>query len=112
MTSNCSITSSTLKSSRFSMTVATGMRVSRNTHAPLTLPGMLSTVGHWDQSRVAMFLPPFIVAFYYSSSSTSQRGLRGHDHNFGKCLKVIAVKRVDSLNAIGLHGRDDLQVKY
>src|SRR5208337_5158045 len=30
---------------------------SRNTHAPLTLPGMLSTAGHWDQSRVAMILP-------------------------------------------------------
>jgi len=30
-------------------------RVPRNTHAPLTLPGMLSTAGHWDQSSVAMF---------------------------------------------------------
>jgi hypothetical protein len=30
----------------FSMTVATGNRVSRKTHAPLTLPGMLSTAGH------------------------------------------------------------------
>jgi hypothetical protein len=27
------------QSSRFSMTVATGKRVPRNTHAPLTLPG-------------------------------------------------------------------------
>jgi hypothetical protein len=32
--------------SRFSMTVATGKRVPLNTHAPLTLPWMLSTVGH------------------------------------------------------------------
>jgi chromosome segregation protein len=39
------------------MTVATGKRVSRNTHAPLTLPGMLSTAGHCDQSRVAMIRP-------------------------------------------------------
>ena len=36
--------------------VATGKRVSRNTQAPLTLPGTLSTAGHWDQSRVGMFL--------------------------------------------------------
>src|SRR5207237_762080 len=54
VTSNCSITSSTLKSSRFSMTVATGNRVSRNTHAPPTLPGMLSTAGHCDQSRLGI----------------------------------------------------------
>jgi hypothetical protein len=32
--------------------------------APLTLPGMLSTAGHWDQSRAGMFLPSFIVACY------------------------------------------------
>lgn len=37
-----------------SKTVATGMRVSRNTHAPLRLSGTLSTAGHWDQSRIAM----------------------------------------------------------
>jgi len=32
----------------------TGIRVFLKTHAPLTLPGMLSTAGHWDQSSVAM----------------------------------------------------------
>ena len=31
--------------SRFSKIVATGMRVLRSTHVPLTLPGMLSTAG-------------------------------------------------------------------
>src|ERR1039458_4215841 len=41
------------------------MRVSRNTHAPLSLPGTLSTAGHWDQSRVAMFRPPFLLTFYH-----------------------------------------------
>src|SRR5690348_604605 len=40
--------------SRFSKTVATGMRVPRNTHAPLTLPGTLSTAGHCDQSIAAI----------------------------------------------------------
>ncbi|HEU4890704.1 MAG TPA: hypothetical protein VFT47_04100, partial [Vicinamibacterales bacterium] len=29
-----------------------------NTQAPLILPGMLSTAGHWDQSSAAMNLPP------------------------------------------------------
>src|SRR5271168_5113057 len=37
-------------------TMATGIRVSLNTHAPLTFPGMLSTAGHWDQSRIAIFV--------------------------------------------------------
>ena len=46
VTSNCSMTSSMFKSSRFSNTVTTGRRVLRKTHAPLTLPGMLSTAGH------------------------------------------------------------------
>jgi hypothetical protein len=33
-------------------TVETGIRVSLNTQAPLRLPGMLSTAGHCDQSRL------------------------------------------------------------
>ena len=41
----------------FSKIAETGMRVPLSTHAPLTLPGMLSTTGHWDQSRLAMLLP-------------------------------------------------------
>jgi hypothetical protein len=35
------------------------VRVSRNTQAPLRLPGMLSTPGHCDQSRVAKLCAPF-----------------------------------------------------
>jgi hypothetical protein len=38
--------------SRFSNTAETGMRVLRNTHAPLRRPGTLSTAGHCDQSSV------------------------------------------------------------
>lgn len=47
--------------SRFSKTMETGIRVSLNTHAPLTLPGTLSTAGHCDQSRVdsPCRYPPF-----------------------------------------------------
>ncbi len=64
VTSNHSIISSMVApDSRFSNTVDTGIRVSLNTHAPLTLPGMLSTVGHWEHSSIACFHPVLIVAF-------------------------------------------------
>src|SRR5271157_4744305 len=43
-----------MPSSRFSKTAATGIRVPRNTQAPLTFPGTLSTAEHCDQSSVAM----------------------------------------------------------
>src|SRR6266567_3736115 len=53
--SNHSIISSMLApASRFWKTMATGIRVSLKTHAPLTFPGMLSTAGHCDQSSAAM----------------------------------------------------------
>src|SRR5689334_5768276 len=39
------------------MIVATGKRVPLNTQAPLTLPGMLSTAGHRDQSSTATRTP-------------------------------------------------------
>src|SRR5437762_2447618 len=54
----CSMTSSMLRSSRFSMTVATGNRVPLNTHAPPTLSGTLSTAGQFDQSSAAMDRSP------------------------------------------------------
>src|SRR5216683_6184759 len=38
--------------SRFSNTADTGIRVSRNTHAPLNRPATLSTAVHWDQSSM------------------------------------------------------------
>ena len=37
-----------------------GIRVFLNTHAPLTLPGTLSTAGHCDQSKVANL--PFLLS--------------------------------------------------
>jgi hypothetical protein len=48
------ISSMLAPASRFSKTVATGMRVPLKTQAPLTFPGMLSTDGHWDQSSADM----------------------------------------------------------
>src|SRR6266852_2929456 len=48
------------------------MRVVLNTHAPLTLPGTLSTAGHLDQSRAAMFLPSFSL---HVSPALDQQGI-------------------------------------
>src|SRR5262249_21689542 len=48
-----------------SKTVATGSRVPRNTHAPLTLPGMLSTAEHCDQSSAIAKLLCSPVLFYH-----------------------------------------------
>src|ERR1039458_10243690 len=73
VTENSSMTSSTVKpASKFSNTVATGIRVSLNTHAPLTLPGTLSTAGHWDQSRVVMCVSSFHRSVYHGSASASR----------------------------------------
>jgi hypothetical protein len=41
---------------------ATGIRVPFKTHAPLNLPGMLSTAAHSDQSRAAI-TPPHLSRF-------------------------------------------------
>jgi hypothetical protein len=46
-----------MPSSRLSNTIATGVRVPLNTHAPLTFPGTLST-GHSDQSSTAIVFFP------------------------------------------------------
>src|SRR5713101_3348597 len=62
VTSNCSIISSMLMpSSRFSKMVATGSRVPRKTHAPLTFPGTPTTAAHFDQSS-AIGAPPFFYS--------------------------------------------------
>ncbi len=58
--------------SKFSKTVETGIRVPLNTHAPLTLPGMLSTAGHWDQSRIATLL-----AYYAFPQSLQKQQVKG-----------------------------------
>src|SRR5580698_9599928 len=39
----------------------------------LSLPGTRSTVGHWDQSRVAIFWLSFIVALYHGSATVAVR---------------------------------------
>src|SRR6266849_5655559 len=77
VTGNCSMTSSMLNpASRFSNRTFTGVRVPRSTHAPLTLPGMLSTAGHCDQSRVAIFLPYFYGSLNHVSPVALTYGRR------------------------------------
>src|ERR1035438_7089105 len=62
VTGNSSITSSMLiPASRFSKRTFAGVRVPRSTHAPLTLPGTLSTAGHCDQSSIVIFCTPSIA---------------------------------------------------
>src|ERR1035437_1734939 len=81
VTGNCSITSSMLKpASRFSNKTFTGVRVPLSTHAPLTFPGMLSTAGHCDQSRLMIRAPSLILVRFQDetndpgpSGQTSQR---------------------------------------
>ena len=57
--------------SRFSKTMETGNHVAWNTNAPLTLPGMLSTAGHCDQSRFAMRLHRYMATFYSAANTSS-----------------------------------------
>ncbi len=52
----------------FSKIAETGIRVPRNTHAPLTLPGILCTAGHCDQLRFAISCAP---SFKIIASATS-----------------------------------------
>ena len=42
------------------------MRVPLNTHAPLRLPGMLSTAGHYAQLRLAIVVPSFQCSLFPS----------------------------------------------
>src|SRR5665213_1431241 len=59
VTENTSVISSgDIPASRFEKTVCTGMRVPLKTQAPLTLPGILSTALHCDQSRFAIAQTP------------------------------------------------------
>src|SRR3984885_5031873 len=68
--SNHSMMSSRLApASRFSKMADTGIRVPFKTHAPLTLPGTLSTAGHCDQSRFAMDRTPAQSIALYESKN-------------------------------------------
>src|SRR5436190_21975218 len=68
------ISSMLAPASRFSKTVATGIRVPRKTQAPLTFPGMLSTAGHCDQSRLAICQPSTILGHVWRLRITQSDG--------------------------------------
>src|SRR6202161_2167642 len=83
---HCMMSSRLAPASRFSKIAETGIRVPFNTQAPLTLPGMLSTTGHSDQSITAMVLPPFLLCL-----TAHQQGVRSAaDPVSGELLKVHA----------------------
>ena len=67
----------------------TGTLVPRNTQAPLTLPGMLSTVEHCDQSRLPAIIdsPPFQINV--SAASYEDNGIL----SFRAALCTIALWR-------------------
>jgi len=96
------------------------MRVSLSTHAPLTLPGMLSTSGHWAQSSdvitctssLAEFKPscPCLTSFQGRPAGGS---LRKHGQNqderdiwtfFWYPLVLMLIYLVHGLRNTGQHG--------
>ena len=50
----------------------------------------------------------------FLKASVCGEGLSPWDKNcqFWKDLKILGIERIDSLDAIGLHGRDNLQIEY
>src|SRR5208282_1309504 len=85
--------------SRFSKTVATGIRVLRNTHAPLRLPATLSTAGHCDQSRAAMFEPSFYGSRLYGFLPRIwQRAKRGRGGEHRLCGGLSSRLRKNSIS--------------
>jgi hypothetical protein len=76
-------------------------RVSRNIHAPLRLPGMLSTAGHCDQSGVAVAIE--LRSFFQVTSSREGKAVTRravHVQAVGHIMAGFAI--VDELPG---HGR-------
>src|SRR5207245_11778092 len=73
---------------RFSKMTETGMRVPLSTHAPLTLPGMLSTAGHCDQSSAAT--EGFSFRSFYTKSPFVRSGT---DNRNAECPPFQKSKR-------------------
>jgi len=88
------ISSMVAPASRFSNTAETGIRVSRNTHAPLSLPGTLSTAGHCDQSRAAMFRPRPILAFCHLRAQASPARRDGADPSLNTASSALSHARI------------------
>ncbi|HME00630.1 MAG TPA: hypothetical protein VKM93_25275 [Terriglobia bacterium] len=63
------------------------MRVPRSTHAPLTLPALLSAAGHWDQ-RSATHEP---LAFIIAPPGVSRTSAASHDSPDAGQIELDAV---------------------
>src|ERR1700733_6317530 len=101
VTSKCSITSATLESSRFWITVATGSRVPLNTHAPLTRPGTLSTTGHCDQSRIAILFQDTRQGLHVLGYEEQQPEDEDRDQSHGDIEQRAAGPRLAALFPVG-----------
>jgi len=79
--------------------VEIGVRVPLKTHAPLRLPGMLSTAGHWDQSRVAFIFTFFFHRKPFTKVAAASRAFTTADgkivpSNFNSARSAIADPQV------------------
>src|SRR5712675_380368 len=83
-------------SSRFSKIVATGRRVPRKTHAPLTFPGTLSTAAHFDQSS-AIGAPPS-----FDSNGKSREPKHRCQHSELYVLSQLRLPSITSPNMVVL----------
>src|SRR6202042_472480 len=70
---------------KFSKIAATGTRVPRNTHAPLTLPGVLSTAGHCDQSIVDA-IAKLLLSFQRKGYTAPVTNFNPRPHSGQTCL--------------------------
>src|SRR5438477_3111394 len=73
--------------------MATGMRVSLKSHAPLTFPGMLSTAGHCDQSSAAM--ERFSFRSFYTLGTVVAEKASAQSH-WQAPLLFFGVRRLDA----------------
>src|SRR6266481_6249182 len=80
---HCMMSSTLAPASRFSKMADTGILVPFRTHAPLTLPGMLSTAEHCDQSRVA-------IPSSLHSIVVLDHNAQSNDHRWRQSLNALA----------------------
>src|ERR1035438_481326 len=87
--------------SRFSKTVVTGIRVSRNTQAPLRLSGTLSTAGQFDQSRLAILeLLTFRVRQNYGKTAAGAISKNACGEGFNPQQRVHAAHHFEGVGDV------------
>src|SRR5260370_12792449 len=91
--------------SRFSKIADTGIRVPFNTHAPLTLPGTLSTAGHCDQSRVAIEKTPAESITLYKSENKAETRMPQKGKGQSDVSDCLYLRRLEAVSARSLRAR-------